>query len=342
MSAPKYEQLKNGPQTTLNGGINNSTTTVVVTDASAFPSDGNFRILIDTEIFLVTAVSSNTFTVAARPQEGTSAASHSDLATVTHILTAGAMSAYRSDASLYDTFANRPSAGVLGRVFYPSDSDIIFYDDGSNWQSRGPCQRLWTPPSAASFSQDNFSGTAAIADANGKVILTSNPLAGQSFNLVGAYITKPSTPYSIEVNLAHDCFPSSNVGTDFGLYIRDSSTGRIIIHDLYFEPDSTATGGPQVGLWEFIDFNNNNTAELNYKYTAVSHQNFWVRFRDDGTNRIFSISNDGFTWYQLDTRAHTYVASTYNHVGFYVMTRLNATSWLVPPAVQLRSWKQGT
>lgn len=339
MSAPKYEQLKNGPQTTLNGGINNSTTSVVVTDASAFPSDGNFRILIDNEIFLVTAVSSNTFTVAARPQEGTSAASHSDLATVTHVLTAGACHAFRADALLYDTFANRPSAGVLGRLFLPSDSDIIFYDDGSNWQPRQSA-RFFAPPAAAGFSHVNFAGTAAIADANGKVILTSNPVT-QSFNIVGGYITKPSTPFSIAANLQHEAFPSGNNGSDVGLFIRDSSTGRIVVYDMYFEPDSTATGGPQIGSSTFSDFNTRNGNELNYEYTCISHQNIWMRYRDDGTNRIFSMSTDGFTWYQLDTRAHTYVASTYDQVGFFVSTRNSATTWYVSPTVQLRSWLQG-
>lgn len=86
------EQFSNRAQTTLNGGISNVTETIVVTSASAFPATGNFRILIDSEIILVTSVAGNTFTcTAGRGAESTTAAAHSNGATVTHVLTAGAL-----------------------------------------------------------------------------------------------------------------------------------------------------------------------------------------------------------------------------------------------------------
>jgi hypothetical protein len=84
------EQYANLAQDTLNGGINNSTVTVVLNDASEFPSTGNFRVLVDSELMLCTARSSNTLTVT-RGIEGTSAASHNDLATATLVATAGAI-----------------------------------------------------------------------------------------------------------------------------------------------------------------------------------------------------------------------------------------------------------
>lgn len=84
------EQYANNAATTLNGAINNSVTSVVVTDASSFPASGNFRIEVDTEIMLVTAKASNTLTVT-RGVEGTTAASHLDLAATTHVLTAASL-----------------------------------------------------------------------------------------------------------------------------------------------------------------------------------------------------------------------------------------------------------
>jgi hypothetical protein len=86
------ELFTNNASTTLNGAINNSVTSLVLTSASLFPASGNFRIRIDDEIILVTAISGATCTVA-RGQEGTTAASHADLATVRHVLTAGAIQA---------------------------------------------------------------------------------------------------------------------------------------------------------------------------------------------------------------------------------------------------------
>jgi hypothetical protein len=91
------EQFANAAQTTLNGSISNSVTSLVVTSASAFPVIGKFRIVIDTEIMLVTSVSGTNFIVT-RGVENTTATSHANGAAVTQVLTVGALAAFlRSD-----------------------------------------------------------------------------------------------------------------------------------------------------------------------------------------------------------------------------------------------------
>lgn len=98
------EQFSNSARTTLNGAINNSQTTLVVADASAFPSVPQFRIRIDNEIMKVTGVSGTTFTVvrAAEAVAGTTlAATHADGALVQGILTAGAMAAATQQQAEY-------------------------------------------------------------------------------------------------------------------------------------------------------------------------------------------------------------------------------------------------
>lgn len=88
------EQFANNAQTTTTGVVNNSSdpVTVAVTSATGFPTAGNFRIKIDSEILLVTAVSGLNFT-ATRAQESTTIATHASGATVTHILTAASLKA---------------------------------------------------------------------------------------------------------------------------------------------------------------------------------------------------------------------------------------------------------
>ena len=91
------EQFANNAQTTLNGAINNFTTSVVVNSVTGFPTTGQFRILIDSEILLVTSVNAgtNTFTVQLRGLSGTPdatlPAAHTNGATITQVLTAGAI-----------------------------------------------------------------------------------------------------------------------------------------------------------------------------------------------------------------------------------------------------------
>ena len=83
------EQFANEYETTLNGGIDASTTSITVASATGAPA-ANFRIRVDNEYMLVTAVAGTTFTVV-RGIEGSAAASHSNAATVTHVLTAGGL-----------------------------------------------------------------------------------------------------------------------------------------------------------------------------------------------------------------------------------------------------------
>jgi len=70
--------------TTLNGAIDASTTTIVLTSAVQFPSTGTSFVLIGTEMIQYTGISGNTLTGVTRGARGTSAASHSDGATVTN------------------------------------------------------------------------------------------------------------------------------------------------------------------------------------------------------------------------------------------------------------------
>lgn len=86
------EKYANIPQTTLNGSILAGAVSLVVGSASGFPTTGNFRIIIDNEIFIVTAVSGTTFTI--QPgAEGTTQSGHTNGAAITGVLTAGGLAA---------------------------------------------------------------------------------------------------------------------------------------------------------------------------------------------------------------------------------------------------------
>lgn len=90
------EKFTNSASSTLNGGISDVATSLVVTSAASFPVEGQFRVKIESEILLVTGVSGTTFTVT-RAQEGTTAVSHSTGLDVVHVLTAGAVAQLKED-----------------------------------------------------------------------------------------------------------------------------------------------------------------------------------------------------------------------------------------------------
>jgi hypothetical protein len=84
------EKLANNAQTTLVDAINDVDNPAVFNVAipDRFPTSGNFRVIVDDEILLVTGVSGNQFT-ASRAQESTVIAAHAAGTKITHVLTAG-------------------------------------------------------------------------------------------------------------------------------------------------------------------------------------------------------------------------------------------------------------
>jgi hypothetical protein len=76
--------VANALTTTLNGAINASTTTIVLTSVVNFPSTGTNHIQIGSEEMSYTGISGNTLTGVTRGARGTTAASHSDGATITN------------------------------------------------------------------------------------------------------------------------------------------------------------------------------------------------------------------------------------------------------------------
>jgi len=82
------ELFTNNGASTLSAAIaTTGATSLTVTSAASFPTGGNFRIIVDSEIMLVTAVAGTTFTIT-RGQESTTAATHTNGAAVNELLTA--------------------------------------------------------------------------------------------------------------------------------------------------------------------------------------------------------------------------------------------------------------
>jgi len=86
MTAPLREVYANDAQDILDGGIDDSQTTLTLSDASEFPATGNFRIVCQNEYMLCTGRSGDTLTVV-RGIEGSAAAAHGNGITVAQILT---------------------------------------------------------------------------------------------------------------------------------------------------------------------------------------------------------------------------------------------------------------
>lgn len=112
------EKFANLAVTALVSTIGSGDTSCTIADGANFPSQGNFRIKIDNELILVTAISGNTAPATLTIQrgvEGSTFSSHSAGSSVQHILTAGALEQLKADVTVPVTmifFAGVSSQGT--------------------------------------------------------------------------------------------------------------------------------------------------------------------------------------------------------------------------------------
>lgn len=99
------EQLASLAKTTLDGAINNSVTSLVVTSATNVPATGNFRLLVqdsetdetNRELMLVGARAGTTLSSITRGIEGTAGVSHGNGSFVAVVLTAAGLEQFVED-----------------------------------------------------------------------------------------------------------------------------------------------------------------------------------------------------------------------------------------------------
>jgi len=289
------EQFKNLASTTLSGDINDTTTSVGVVSAMGF-TGGDFRVLIDSEIMKVTGVSGTTFTVV-RHQEGTSAASHTNTTPVYHVLTAGGLNAHdQNDLAAYDTFANRPAAGTPGRIYLPTDGLFLERDNGSIWEKFGP---IWpmTPPAAADFPTWLNQGTATFTDNKGAPFFYC---PNQSTALLRCRLKDyPTPPFTVEIAFLPNAWSysaGSHVAAGFG--IRDTVSGKLQCYGA----GGNITGGIEIKGYNYSSPTASSGAGIT-GWPANVHWSeqplVWMKYVDNTTNRIISLSADGYTWTQL-------------------------------------------
>jgi hypothetical protein len=190
MSAPNREQFANNASTTLASSANTSTTSLSLSDGSSFPSTGNFRLLVGTEIMLATVRSSNTVTVM-RGQESTTAASHTGGDDVTHVLTSGALQQTGAD--------NVPLWGAM------------------------PALNTLNGLSASDFTVVDSSVASSLSDSAGGLVFTKPATSGLDHSV--AVIISPSAPYSY-IAAIQLLIPSTSGISSGGMTLYKASSGE--------------------------------------------------------------------------------------------------------------------
>ena len=278
----RYELIQDDRESVLSSGITAAATSITVTDGSVFPSTGDFRVKIDSEVLLVTGRSTNTLTVV-RGVDDSTAATHSGGATVRVIASRSQFEVFRNDI----TFARG-------------------YDTDNTWAP--PPHRLLDNNgdvlTASSFTWVN-QGTSTVADEGDGLVI--RPQAGAGTNLRGLYITAPSTPWTCII-LAF-MGPGQVAGSsDFGgIMCRESSSSKI----------ETFRFLPKVGKVT-SRYTNATTFSSNFgTQQDLAYNWFWHRLDDDGTNLTWYHGVNGVNWKSHASQARgTFFTTGPDQVGF--------------------------
>jgi|GEM_PF-2184025 len=275
----RREQFVNDASATMNGTVNSTTTSFVVDDASVFPTSGDFRLLVDSEVVLVTDVTANTLTVE-RGVDGTTAATHADTASIEAVLTAGAIDQYMDDAT----------AGYSDR--YP----FRILDESGNTLTSSDF--TWVNQGTATVSDDTWGG----------ITMTTNTLAGDNMRIL-----KRSAPSGAWKLTAHFLFgPGYNNGggsssSYMSLLVRESDTGKLGVIEIRIG------GLVRVRRYSSPTSFNSEQATLDF-----SSDRAWLQIEDDATDLTFRISADGINWLDVASYARaTYMTSAGpDEIGF--------------------------
>lgn len=316
------EQLANNPQDSLSSPVDGVTNpvTLTVNDASEFPATGNFRILIDSEILLVTAVSGNDFT-ATRAQEGTSIAAHLAAAAVTGVLTAAAVKQHTAEFHGYDTFANRPTAGQANRLFIASDGNTLFRDTGSVWQSLGPVYGPFTAPDVANFATAvNILATGSVANSKGTIEFFDVATGAAADSIQMRLAAVPVGNWTMTAAFA--VRTGFGNGGHAGIAIRNSTNGRVTVFGPNYRASDTAN---KLTIYNYTSPTAFSSSSLS-TWMATS-QLYFLRLSYDGTNLVYYVSQDFINWNLVASTglvgSHTGAGS--DGIGFFINANANGT-----------------
>jgi hypothetical protein len=324
----RYERFANNAGSQLVSAIDADDATLTVVSADTFPTEGNFRIIVDTEIMVVIAVVGTTFKIL-RGQEGTSAASHSTNAGVFHVVTADSLASRDSDARASDLFVNRDSPGQSGRMYIPN-TGYVARDSGIVWESLP----LWkmVPPVLGDFTWEN-QGTSSATDVKGAIVLAPQTVAsGESLRML--LKAAPTPPYKITIAFcALSGAKNTGNGSQYGFCWRDSATGKVIT----WGPGCDSSGyAPRIYHTRWTNSTTVTTQVAGY-YPPPIHP-FWFRMGDDGTNRTMEISGDGYKFNGIAPPEARATHLTADQVGIFANSYLSSTN--VGRQVTFFHWSQ--
>ena len=200
------------------------------------------------------------------------------------------------DSTYTDTYANIPAASNDGNLFFPSDGYSLYRDTGAAWEVWGPLYPFTLPPAVADLTWVNQQAATATR-AGGALHLKTTHTGGNAVEINALVKASGAAPWTFSVALN----PYLQNGVNIGICVRQSSDGKLIFFGLQESAGSIYIAGRK--------FTNPTTHSADYFSTIYNHfaavHPMWLRIADDNTNRILSVSQNGYDWFALHSVGRT-------------------------------------
>ena len=286
--------------------------------------------------FLVTAVAANTFTIT-RGQEGTTAATHASGAAVIHLLTKGGLEARVASRFISDLYANKPAAGVKGRLFLPTDGLFLEYDDGAAWHKYGPYKRLKAPPQTGWTWVNQGNATATFT---GSALVLEDPDSDSNATQLRLYI-RPLAAGTTKITAAF-LWNGVASGSNYpimgicGYTVGGADDGNIKTFGMKLS-GATSTY-PSCLAYTYPSYSSG-SSEQSYATagrTLWPNRICWIKWEVIGRYEVFSWSHDGVNWIVMDS---TKAIGTYDYPTQWGVF-IDPTNNVMPVSLSLVHWEE--
>lgn len=288
----RRERLANNAETTLASVVVTTDSTITVSSSLRFPTEGDFRIVIDNELMLVTAVSGVIFTVT-RGIESTAVTNHFIAAPVAQVITEEGMKRLISESADPFAFSHNPFRIQDTNGNLLTSSDFTTVNSGADLTVH-----------------DNTDGSITLEH------LAPSPT--QRFPMLVR--SAPTAPYKITgafriTTISDDA--GSSTGPLFGPLFRDSVNNEELFWKWRPLDQITRRLAANYYLAEVFSLNITGNLRAEPGIDTIS----WFEMEDDNTNVFFRYSTDGvhFIEWFTELRANTLTAAP-DQIGFGIIT----------------------
>jgi hypothetical protein len=231
-----------------------------------------------------------------------------------------------------------PGVGTAGQVLTSNGPGVK-----SSWQAASGSggtgglayMAAFTSPVSSNFSWLNQGSATEVATPGPGLLMTAPTNDGQARVRGRDKALANANPYTIIAAFV-PCAAAVGQPVHVGIFVRCSGTGKITS----FGPTYQTNGATQILVEHWTDANTASAAAATLG-GGLGLGLIWLKIQDDGTNQIFSISNDGNTWCEVFQESRTTwfsgVGNTADHCGYFA-DPFTSTAGRGPIGLNLQSW----